>query len=199
MELARGKRQERENGKRRRQQVHLPSSSIAIDSATWAQKRSQACIPFFLRGCLPPSCNLTLPVINYLLFTVDAQKAPIASLWAIKTSIGWYQATVTSYNLSCHCHLLKGPLRFVPRVPLLSEANMHWPWLCNTHKVKGQLDLKLSLLCAVFTPDHFECAGRYPFYCISCMTGLASHLADYFHSSWCPFQPFHHLSHIHFV
>lgn len=34
-------------GKRKRLQVHLPSSSIAIYWATWAQERGQACIPLF--------------------------------------------------------------------------------------------------------------------------------------------------------
>lgn len=33
--------------------------------------------------------------------------------------MGRYQASLTSSNLSCHCHLLKGPLCFVPRVPQL--------------------------------------------------------------------------------
>lgn len=158
-ELERELEKDRKNervGKRKALQVHLPSSSIAIYWATWAQERDQACIPLFLRGRSP--CNLTLPVINYLPwlspFTVNAQKAPIASLWAIKASIGWYQTTLTSSNLSCHCHLLKGLLHFVPRVQLLSVCMMQAEYillatgsfqsfiLSNINKVKGQLDWK---------------------------------------------------------
>lgn len=162
-----------------------------------------------LRGRSP--CNLTLPVINYLPwlspFTVNAQKAPIASLCAIKASIGWYQTTLTSSNLSCHCHPLKGFLHFVPRVQLLSVCMMQAEYillatgsfqsfiLSNINKVKGQTGLEVLFLSGFFC--FFErclqlvkyrlvqpkCAELQLCHFISCMTTLLSHLTDYFQSS----------------
>lgn len=147
-----------EEGKKERRRVHLPSRSVAICRATWAQERGQTCIPFFL-GDVPIPCNLTLPVINYLLFTVDEHKAPIASLWAIKASMGWYQASLTSCNLSCHCHLLKGPLCLVPRVPQLFMPHT-WAIVLQYTEGQGSAGLEgteqclqlltLNVLCSIF-------------------------------------------------
>ena len=168
-----------------------------------------------LRGRSP--CNLTLPVINYLPwrspFTVNAQKAPIASLWAIKASIGWYQTTLTSSNLSCHCHLLKGLHHFVPRVPLLSvcmaQAGVHftghWPiseFYPEQYK-QGQRSTGLEVFLLYVFEQCLQLVKYSPVHSklrlCHFMTTLLSHWTDYFHPSWWPPQPSYHVCHIHSV